>query len=112
MILGQAAVLLGVCNTAWADEPVSTRSDRPLLDAYGDPLPSDALLRLGTTRFHHRSWIRDAAISPDGRTLASAAPNLDVSIALWEVPLGRLLHRLLPAGDHPLWTNSLTFSPA
>ncbi|HJT36439.1 MAG TPA: hypothetical protein VJ783_30735, partial [Pirellulales bacterium] len=111
MILWQAAVLLVVCKTAWADEPVSTASDRPLLDAYGDPLPPDALLRLGTTRFHHQSWIRDAAISPDGRMLASAAVNQDVGIALWEIPAGLLLDRLLPAGDRPPWTNCLAFSP-
>lgn len=111
MILWPAAVLLAVCNTAWADDPVPPHSDRPLLDAYGDPLPPDALLRLGTTRFHHRSWIRDAAISPDGRLLASAAANQDVGIALWEIPSGRLLDRLMPAGDHPPWTNCLAFSP-
>lgn len=99
MVLWWAAVLLAVCSTAWADDPVSTRSDRPLQDAYGDPLPPDAVLRLGTTRFHHRSWIRDAAIAPDGRMLASAAVNQDVGIALWEIPSGSLLDRLLPSGD-------------
>lgn len=111
MVLWRAAVLLAVCTTAWADDPVSSRSDQPLLDAYGDPLPPDALLRLGTTRFHHQSWIRDAAIAPDGRMLASAAVNQDVGIALWEIPSGRLLVRLMPAGDRPPWTNCLVFSP-
>lgn len=110
-ILWRAAVLLAVCTTAWAEEPVSTRSDQSLLDAYGDPLPPDALLRFGTTRFHHQAWICDAAIAPDGRMLASAAVNQDVGIALWEIPSGRLLDRLMPAGDRPPWTQSLAFSP-
>lgn len=111
MVLWRAAVLLATCTTAWADDPVSTRSDQPLLDAYGDPLPPDVVLRLGTTRFHHRSWIRDAAIAPNGRMLASAAANQDVGIALWEIPSGSLLDRLMPVGDRPTWTSSLAFSP-
>ena len=111
MIFWRAAVLLAVCNTAWADEPVAPRSEQPLLDAYGDPVPPDALLRLGTTRFHHQSFICDAAIAPDGRMLASAAVNQDVGIALWEIPSGRLLDRLMPVGDRPPWTNCLAFSP-
>lgn len=83
----------------------------PITDLYGDPLPPHAILRLGTTRFHHQSFIKDAAFSPDGQMLASAAANQDTGIALWEIPSGRLLRRLIPAGERPRWTHALVFSP-
>jgi WD40 repeat protein len=57
-------------------------------DPYGDPLPEGALLRFGTPRY--RCWLpNDAALSPDGKTLATAAPGV---VALWDVATGRPLH--------------------
>ena len=107
----QAALLVAIYAAAQTGCPSSTSADEALLDAYGEPLPAGAVLRLGTTRFHHQSWICNAAISPDGRILASVAANNDVRVMLWEAPTGRLLHRLTPTGDRSLRTCSLAFSP-
>ena len=109
--VGFVVCFAGVIRPALAAQPAEGAAAAPATDLYGDPLPPHALLRLGTTRFHHQSFIYDAAISPDGRTLASAAPNQDVGIALWEIPSGRLLRRLTPAADRPPWTYDLAFSP-
>lgn len=57
----QAAFLMVVCTAAQAEGPALTPSGEPRLDAYGDPLPTHALLRLGTTRFHHQSPFRPTA---------------------------------------------------
>ena len=43
--------------------------DKPRLDAYGDPLPEEALLRLGPARFRC-DVSTGSALSPDGKTLA------------------------------------------
>jgi WD40 repeat protein len=100
-------VLVLVCLTGLAP------AAEPATDVHGDPLPLHAVLRLGTTRFHHQSSIQDVAFSPDGRMLASAASNQDTSIALWEVPSGRLSRRLIVTSKDQYWpwTNALAFSP-
>lgn len=100
-------VLALICLTSRAP------AAEPATDLHGDPLPPHALLRLGTTRLHHQSFMHDAAFSPDGRMLASAASNQDTSITLWEVPSGRLLHRLIVTSidQYWPWTNALAFSP-
>lgn len=109
---------IGLAVTAWpagfavAVEP-DPRSPSTATDLYGDPLPEQAILRLGTVRFHHQSFVRDVAFSPDGRTLASSGGNQDTDIALWEMPSGRLRRRLrVPAKDNYWpWTNAMVFSP-
>ena len=48
-------------------------------------LPEGALLRLGTMRFRHANGIQAAALSPDGKTLATAGHKM---IRLWDVATG------------------------
>jgi WD40 repeat protein len=72
-----------------ATRPAAGSSQRrpPHLDAYGDPLPAGARLRVGTNRFRHGSIIDVMALSPDGKLLATAGMR---AIRVWDVPSGRL----------------------
>lgn len=110
---GKTALLLTLCTVALADYPASTGADETHLDAYGDPLPPHAVLRLGTTRLHHQSSLEDAAFSPDGRTLASTCGGHVGSVALWEMPSGRLLRRftIRPQDENWVQMNAVAFSP-
>jgi WD40 repeat protein len=74
-------------------------------DAYGDPLPSGAVARLGGTRLLHPAAVRSVAFSPDGAVLAAvdgwnprphlpwdlkseSEPRFEV-IRFWDVATGR-----------------------
>jgi WD40 repeat protein len=50
-------------------------------------LPEDALIRLGSTRLRHGRSIDLAAVSADGKLLATVAPR--TSVRLWDLPSGR-----------------------
>jgi WD40 repeat protein len=76
------AFLLTVAGLAWADEKPAARND-----VFGDPLPSDAQFRLGTSRLRDGDYISAAALSPDGKTWAVAGRR--DSIQLWDVASGR-----------------------
>jgi len=76
-----------------------------LLFAQDDPLPPNALLRLGSTRFRHAGIVRSIAYSPDGRMLASTGD--DHAVRLWEVPGGRQLLKLDTNGEE----SCAAFSP-
>lgn len=106
------AIVMATSVGTLAAEPPHDQQAELRRDAYGDPLPPHAVLRLGTTRLHHQSSVQDAAFSPDGRLLASAAVNY-AGISLWELPNGRLLRRLTvpPKEGDEAWTNALAFSP-
>jgi WD40 repeat protein len=69
--------------SAVANEPVRP----PRVDAQGDPLPSGAILRLGTVRFRHGKSVTCVAYGPDGKTIASASQ--DTTIRLWEAATGK-----------------------
>lgn len=69
----------------------------PRCDQYGDPLPSDALARIGTGRFRHYGAIYSLAYSADGKLIAggdSFEGAAESSIVVWEAATGRQLHRL------------------
>lgn len=64
---------------------------RVALDRSGDPLPAQALARLGTLRFRHGGTVKQIAFSPDGEILASACS--DGVVYLWEASTGKELRR-------------------
>jgi WD40 repeat protein len=78
---------------------------KPLLDAYGDPLPLGATARFGSVRWRMPGRITAVALSPDGKHLASTNGSY---VAVWEAATGRELYTL--AGHQPL-TDCLAFSP-
>jgi WD40 repeat protein len=63
--------------------------DRRDTDRYGDPLPACSIGRLGTVRLRHNREVESVAISPDGRTVASAAGVVKV----WDVATGKEIER-------------------
>jgi RNA polymerase sigma factor (sigma-70 family) len=91
-------------------EPPTTDNDsRPTgaaaaVDAHGDPLPTGAVARIGTTRFRHDQWVNLATWSPDGKYIASAAGE---TLIVWDAKTGREFSRIEfdklppPPGDAP-----------
>src|SRR5260370_20747056 len=70
--------------------PVEARA--PRVDAFGDPLPDVAFARLGTVRFRQGNYIHAVAISPDGKTIASA--GFRTTIHLWYSARGKRIRGL------------------
>jgi WD40 repeat protein len=110
-----AACLLALLVTpGWGEAPPAERENNPPLrvDRYGDPLPEGAVARLGTVRFRHHDVIVCLALSPDGRTVASAGAawesNPDQPVRLWDLATGRELRQLT---GHCGLPNCVAFSP-
>ncbi|OWK36054.1 sigma-70 family RNA polymerase sigma factor [Fimbriiglobus ruber] len=83
------------------------------VDAFGDPLPAEALARLGTIRFRHRLHAYAIAFSPDGRHVASA--GMGTTVHIWETATGKEHLRFdadarIP-GIQELGVDQLAFSP-
>jgi RNA polymerase sigma factor (sigma-70 family) len=79
---------------------------RPATDLLGDPLPSGALLRLGSLRWRHAARVLALAYSPDGKRVA--AGGLDGVVYLRDAVTGKEVHRL---EGHQGGVHALAFSP-
>jgi RNA polymerase sigma factor (sigma-70 family) len=75
---------------ALADEqpkqPAPEKPRRSRLDRYGDPLPPEAIARLGTVRFRHGSLINSLVFIPDGKQLLSQSID---EVRIWDAATGR-----------------------
>jgi WD40 repeat protein len=60
-------------------------------DSLGDPLPADALARLGTRRLRHGNFVSALAISPTEKIAASG--DGDGELVLWDLTTGKELRR-------------------
>ena len=60
----------------------------PRRDCFGDPLPTGAVARLGTTRFHRSTC---AAYSPDGKTIVTADRD---EVNVWDAATAQKIRRL------------------
>jgi len=62
-----SVILLAICRPTTAGEEPSLPAKT---DVYGDPLPPNAVARIGSQRLRVGSSIDNMALSPDGRVLA------------------------------------------
>lgn len=102
-----ACLLLGTVALSRA-EPPAAQGKTPRLDYAGDPLPADALARLGTSRLRHSNPICSILLTPDGSTViaGSRVYGTDTDshgppIRLWETASGKFLRgtKNLPTGQ-------------
>jgi WD40 repeat protein len=100
-----SVLLLGLVASARGD-PTERGPAPRLVDLYGDPLPKGAVVRLGTIRLRHADRVSAAALSPDGRVIASAVNGQAVN--LWDARTGRLLRDIR---THTYYCLALAFSP-
>src|SRR5260370_926261 len=56
------------------------------VDQYGDPLPAQAIARIGTVRLYHYVQVGGLLYTPDGKTLITSS-SMD-GIRLWESATG------------------------
>jgi WD40 repeat protein len=78
--------------------------DQPRLDTHGDPLPDEALARLGTVRL--RGTFESVALSPDGKTLAVGDSR---GLRLLDVVTGKEVKSI--DGPRAFSAQGLAFSP-
>ena len=62
------------------------------LDAFGDPLPDGAAVRLGSDRFFGQETTASVVFSHDGKLLATGA--FDMTVRLWDLATGRVRFRV------------------
>lgn len=80
--------------------PATQRLDLPLpVEPQADPLPRQAIARLGTTRFRSDSWINVASVAPGGNQILGLGFK---SVILWDAATGREVRRFAC----PIWRKS------
>ena len=77
-------------------------------DLQGDPLPADAVLRIGTVRLRHGGPVGGIAFSPDGKTVATGGGFSDNVIRLWDTTTARELRSIK---GHTYNITGLAFTP-
>lgn len=85
-----ALVLVFSLAAVGADEPA-----RPRADALGDPLPPQAVGRLGSLRLRLRYHAETVTFSPDGKTLVTTEYDCG-RVQFWDAKTGKLLRELPP----------------
>jgi RNA polymerase sigma factor (sigma-70 family) len=109
-------VALGVSVIAFTyripatDTPVAVKPSAPPqraahLDAQGDPLPAEAITRLGTVRLRHGDWIHFVAFTPDGKRLVSQGAD---GVRTWDAATGKERSHLAPAAGSRWGATDLT----
>jgi RNA polymerase sigma factor (sigma-70 family) len=83
------------------DDPSPDEGPKARADRFGDPLPDDAIVRIGTMRFRHGHYIHAITFAPDGRRLLSCGGD---GVRVWDTATGREQRHLTGAsGTRFLW---------
>ena len=79
----------------------AARAETPAVkpDAFGDPLPAGAAVRIGSVRLRHEGGVFDAAFSRDEAALVSLGD--DGVVRVWDAASGRE-RRQFPVPDRPV----------
>ncbi len=97
-VLRGAPVSLSSEPRPFATVPIEAKEQpSPAVDRPGDPLPTHARARLGTSAFRHGDLANQALYSRDGKTLITLGWKRVVGI--WDAATGRLLHQMALSGD-------------
>src|SRR6516165_9296613 len=86
-------------TTAQDQRPTGSGKTAPMprvVDQFGDPLPTGALVRLGTVRFRHDGRMLAVAYAADGKTLVTASE--DQTVRRWDAVTGKELKRFSAPG--------------
>ncbi|MDB5310797.1 MAG: hypothetical protein JWO38_4999 [Gemmataceae bacterium] len=84
-----------------AEKPDAPRAQT---DAFGEPLPDGAVLRLGSVLFRH-AGVRDFVLLPDGKSVLSSGS--DHQLRTWDLATGRETRKVPEPGNVP-WLSSLS----
>lgn len=80
-----------------APSEAKAESPRQRTDSFGDPLPEEAIARLGTLRLKHGGHIHSVAFTPDGKQLVSHG-YFD-GIRVWDAATGQEINHLTAEAD-------------
>jgi RNA polymerase sigma factor (sigma-70 family) len=75
------------------DRPAPSAGKLPKTDSFGDPLPPNAVARMGAIRFRHIKDVGSLAFSPDGKILVTGTWD-NSPLILWDAATGRELRRI------------------
>jgi RNA polymerase sigma factor (sigma-70 family) len=98
VLLGVGLVAVGMLARPQPTAPATAPQEAPAagaearVDGDGEPLPSGALLRLGSLRLRHRATLRSVAFTPDGKFLASGGWGRVISF--WDPATGKEIRRI------------------
>lgn len=99
-LFAAVALLSALASPSRADAPAER------VDASGDPLPADAIRRIGSLRFRHGGLVRTLLPCPDGKTLISSDVAGSRTVCVWDLASGRLLRRF--PGSRRGWPPALS----
>ncbi|HLW68660.1 MAG TPA: WD40 repeat domain-containing protein [Gemmataceae bacterium] len=83
----RALLAAGLLFCILASDFTLAESPPVLKDRFDDPLPANALARLGTIRWRHGGTVTFAAFLPDGKSILTAGQ--DYKIRVWEMGSGK-----------------------